>query len=70
MLSMTCCFCVRGLANRCINGLLDGGQAEIVRVPFADGTLHNTSTDMDERLLINNLPGGKFLDESKFRPRL
>ncbi|OQE22572.1 hypothetical protein PENSTE_c010G08814 [Penicillium steckii] len=49
---------VWGLTNRCINGtafgtpLLDGGQAEYVRVPFADGTLQHAPTNLDRRLLI------------------
>ncbi|CAG8015545.1 unnamed protein product [Penicillium olsonii] len=56
--SMRCWFCLRGLTNRCVNGsafgtqLLDGGQAEYVRVPFADGTLQHVPANLDGRLLI------------------
>lgn len=55
---MKCWFCTQGLTNRCIHGvafgtqLLDGGQAEYVRVPFADGTLYHAPDGMDHRLLI------------------
>ncbi|KAH8820227.1 chaperonin 10-like protein [Xylogone sp. PMI_703] len=55
---MKCWFCTRGLTNRCIHGtafgtqLLNGGQAEYVRVPFADGTLYHAPNGMDHRLLI------------------
>ncbi|PYI01551.1 GroES-like protein [Aspergillus sclerotiicarbonarius CBS 121057] len=55
---MKCWFCRRGLTNRCVQGtafgtqLLDGGQAEYARVPFADGTLQPVPSDLDRRLLI------------------
>ncbi|KAF2498487.1 GroES-like protein [Lophium mytilinum] len=54
----TCWFCQRGLGNRCANSLafgtqqLDGGQAEYVRVPFAEGTLQHVPPNLDERLLV------------------
>lgn len=56
--SLKCWFCCQGLTNRCINGvafgtqLLNGGQAEYVRVPFADGTLQHVPAKLDRRLLI------------------
>lgn len=56
--SLKCWFCLQGLTNRCVNGsafgtqLLDGGQAEYVRVPFADGTLQHVPGNLDSRLLI------------------
>ncbi|CAG8420921.1 unnamed protein product [Penicillium salamii] len=55
---LKCWFCLQGLTNRCVNGsafgtqLLDGGQAEYVRVPFADGTLQHVPGNLDSRLLI------------------
>ncbi|KAI0136177.1 chaperonin 10-like protein [Xylariales sp. AK1849] len=53
-----CWFCKRGFGNRCVNSLafgtqqLDGGQAEFVRVPFADGTLHLAPARIDDSLLV------------------
>ena len=58
MNSLNCWFCRQGLTNRCVNGvafgtqLLNGGQAEYVRVPFADGTLQHVPAGLDRRLLI------------------
>ncbi|CDM35963.1 hypothetical protein DTO013E5_5466 [Penicillium roqueforti] len=55
---LKCWFCLQGLTNRCVNGvafgtsLLNGGQAEYVRVPFADGTLQHVPAKLDRRLLI------------------
>jgi len=56
--SQTCWFCKHGLGNRCTRSLafgtqqLDGGQAEYVRVPYADGTLQHAPARLDDRLLI------------------
>lgn len=58
MNSLQCWYCKQGLTNRCVEGVafgtqkLDGGQAEFVRVPFADGTLHLVPPELDESLLI------------------
>ncbi|KIW37492.1 uncharacterized protein PV06_10531 [Exophiala oligosperma] len=56
---MCCWFCEHGYSNRCPEGLapfgtqgLAGGQAEYVRVPFADGTLKSTPEGVDDELLI------------------
>jgi threonine dehydrogenase-like Zn-dependent dehydrogenase len=55
---MRCWYCQHGLTNRCTHGTafgtqaLDGGQAEFVRVPFADGTLHHIPNGLDDELLI------------------
>ncbi|KIX08138.1 uncharacterized protein Z518_02794 [Rhinocladiella mackenziei CBS 650.93] len=55
---MECWFCQHGYTNRCIRGKsfgslgFDGGQAEYVRVPFADGTLQPAPTAVDDELLI------------------
>lgn len=58
----TCPLCERGIHTSCVNGgfwgypdrsghPVDGGQGEIVRVPFADGTLVATSEHPDEALV-------------------
>ncbi|KAJ9628286.1 hypothetical protein H2204_009403 [Knufia peltigerae] len=55
---MECWFCRHGYTNRCIHGKsfgslgFDGGQAEYVRVPFADGTLQPAPTSVADELLI------------------
>lgn len=55
---MKCWYCRRGLTNRCVEGaafgtqLLAGGQAEYVRVPFADGTLQKVPGYLDKSLLV------------------
>ncbi|KIX04245.1 uncharacterized protein Z518_07799 [Rhinocladiella mackenziei CBS 650.93] len=56
---MSCWFCQHGYSNRCPKGLapfgtqgLAGGQAEYVRVPFADGTLKSAPDNLDDELLI------------------
>ncbi len=65
--------CRRGLTARCVHGelfgyappdddtvpALHGGQAELVRVPWADATLVDVPADLDDRaavLLTDNLP--------------
>lgn len=56
---MSCFFCQNGYTNRCPKGLapfgtqgLAGGQADYVRVPFADGTLQRAPESVPEELLI------------------
>ncbi|OQV08807.1 hypothetical protein CLAIMM_13025 [Cladophialophora immunda] len=56
---LSCWFCRHGYSNRCPMGQapfgtqgLAGGQAEYVRVPFADGTLHPAPEYVDDDLLI------------------
>ncbi|KAL2858429.1 GroES-like protein [Aspergillus pseudoustus] len=55
---MKCWYCLQGLTNRCTFGAafgfkaLDGGQAEYVRIPHADGTLRHAPTGLDDPLLI------------------
>jgi alcohol dehydrogenase len=68
-----CGFCTHGLTSRCVQGALfgyghpdkprsealDGGQADLVRVPLADTTLMavpDTIGDVDAVLLTDNLP--------------
>lgn len=58
----SCALCVRGVHTSCVNGgfwgaddkqglAVDGGQGEIVRVPFADGTLVATPSQPDQSLI-------------------
>ncbi|RDL30990.1 Uncharacterized protein BP5553_09779 [Venustampulla echinocandica] len=55
---LSCWFCRYGHTNRCVNSLalgtqqIDGGQAEHVRVPNADGTLLLAPDDIDDELLV------------------
>lgn len=58
-----CEFCGKGIQTSCINGGFwgatnDGGQAEAVRAPFADGTLVviPQQVENDEQLLTSILP--------------
>lgn len=57
----TCIFCQEGLHTSCIHGAwwggteMDGGQAEAVRVPFADGTLYPLPVGPDNVLLASLL---------------
>lgn len=72
--------CRRGLSARCDHGqllgyappagaagtTLDGGQAELVRIPLADGTLVSVPDDVDDAtavLLCDNLPTGWYAAE-------
>ncbi|GER90444.1 IMP dehydrogenase [Dictyobacter vulcani] len=60
----TCEFCQKGLYTSCLHGSIwggaanDGGQAEAVRVPMADGTLVKIPEEAsnDEKLLKSILP--------------
>ena len=60
----TCEFCTKGLQTSCVHGGFwggkanDGGQAEAVRAPFADGTLVvvPNSAENDDALLTAILP--------------
>jgi threonine dehydrogenase-like Zn-dependent dehydrogenase len=53
----TCAFCREGLQTSCVHGTfwdtedLEGGQAEAVRVPFADGTLVKLPVAADSALI-------------------
>jgi len=55
---MSCWYCKHGFTNRCPMSvgfgtqLLDGGQAEFVRIPYADGTLHHVPEGVEDDLLI------------------
>lgn len=53
-----CFYCMKGATSRCEHSLLfgspllDGAQAEFVRVPFADTTLFKAPEGMDEKKLV------------------
>lgn len=54
----TCFYCTHSFSSRCTSSLLfgsprlDGGQAEYVRVPHADGTLMKAPEGIDQRVLV------------------
>ncbi|CCM01062.1 uncharacterized protein FIBRA_03110 [Fibroporia radiculosa] len=54
----TCNMCRRGLSSHCMSGgwvlgnTIDGTQAEYVRIPHADGSLHRVPTGVDEDALV------------------
>ncbi len=53
-----CTYCKRGMYSHCENGgwilghLIDGTQAEYVRIPFADTSLYHIPEDADEEALV------------------
>ena len=53
----TCLFCEEGLPAACVhrgffgNGVLDGAQAEAMRIPLADGTLYPISVGEEDALM-------------------
>ncbi|WP_370189996.1 zinc-dependent alcohol dehydrogenase family protein [Aeromicrobium sp.] len=48
----TCAVCRKGVQTSCVNGGgYDGAQAELVRVPFADGTLVRVPQPVDDALV-------------------
>ncbi|WP_375003475.1 zinc-dependent alcohol dehydrogenase family protein [Aeromicrobium sp. CTD01-1L150] len=48
----TCALCAKGVQSSCVNGGgYDGCQCELVRVPFADGTLVTVPSPVDEALV-------------------
>jgi alcohol dehydrogenase len=53
-----CEYCKRGMYSHCENGgwilghLVDGTQAEYVRIPFADNSLYHIPADSDEEALV------------------
>lgn len=64
---MKCDFCRKGMLSHCRNGgwilgyLIDGTQAEYVRIPFADGSLYHCPTEANEEdmvMLSDALPTG------------
>ena len=53
-----CDYCKRGMYSHCVNGgwilghLIDGTQAEYVRIPFADNSLYHIPEGSDEEALV------------------
>lgn len=48
----TCALCVKGVQSSCVNGGgYEGCQCELVRVPFAEGTLVRVPSPVDEALV-------------------
>jgi threonine dehydrogenase-like Zn-dependent dehydrogenase len=71
-----CFYCARECSSRCAKGklfgsaVLDGGQAEYVRVPLADGTLVAAPAAVDEKKLVlmaDIFPTGYFAARNAFR---
>jgi len=55
---MKCDFCRKGMLSHCRNGgwilgnLIDGTQAEYVRIPYADGSLYHFPEGADEEAMV------------------
>lgn len=53
-----CDYCRRGMYSHCVNGgwilgnMIDGTQAEFVRIPFADTSLYHIPAGVDEEALV------------------
>lgn len=54
-----CSFCKKAMYSHCSNGggwilghLIDGTQAELVRIPYADNSLYHVPAGMDEQALV------------------
>jgi len=71
-----CFYCTRGFSSRCEKGLLfgcpilDGGQAEYMRVPLADATAVKAPEGIDEKKLVlmaDIFPTGYFAAANAFR---
>jgi threonine dehydrogenase-like Zn-dependent dehydrogenase len=71
-----CFYCQRGFSSRCEKGLLfgcpllDGGQAEYMRVPLADATAVKAPEGIDEKKLVlmaDIFPTGYFAAANAFR---
>lgn len=73
---MDCFYCRNGFSSRCVNSLLfgceklDGGQAEYVRVPHADGTVMKAPSQIKDNALIlmaDIFPTGYFGAKNAFK---
>ncbi|KAJ5613385.1 hypothetical protein N7510_006579 [Penicillium lagena] len=71
-----CFYCESGVSSRCAqsklygSAVLDGGQAEYVRVPLADSTLFHAPAAIDEKKLVlmaDIFPTGYFAAKNAFR---
>ena len=74
--SSECFYCRSGFSSRCANSylfgspLLDGGQAEYARIPFADGTAVKAPPEIDDKALVlmaDIFPTGFFGAKNAFR---
>ncbi|CAG8125760.1 unnamed protein product [Penicillium olsonii] len=72
----SCFYCLRGYSSRCSkcllygSAVLDGGQAEYVRIPLADSTLFHSPPEIDESKLVlmaDIFPTGYFAASNAFR---
>lgn len=72
----SCFYCVGGFTSRCTrsqlygSAVLDGGQAEYVRIPLADATLCHAPTAIDEKKLVlmaDIFPTGYFAARNAFQ---
>ncbi|KAJ5316523.1 hypothetical protein N7508_001031 [Penicillium antarcticum] len=72
----SCFYCKRGFSSRCAqsqlygSAVLDGGQAEYVRVPLADSTLFHAPPEIDEKKLVlmaDIFPTGYFAASNAFK---
>lgn len=72
----TCFYCKQGFSSRCAKSLLfgcpvlDGGQAEYARVPYADTTAYKAPEGIDEKLLVlmaDIYPTGFFAASNGFK---
>lgn len=72
----SCFYCSRGFSSRCARGqlygsvVLDGGQAEYVRIPLADSTLFPAPARIDEKKLVlmaDIFPTGYFAASNAFK---
>ncbi|EON61053.1 hypothetical protein W97_00264 [Coniosporium apollinis CBS 100218] len=70
-----CFYCRQGATSRCVSSklfgtaVLDGGQAEYVRVPLADSTLMHAPSGIDEKKLVlmaDIFPTGYFAASNAF----
>ena len=71
-----CFYCKKGYTSRCTKSLLfgsavlDGGQAEYARIPFADSTVVKAPSNIDENKLVlmaDIFPTGYFCAANAFR---
>ncbi|KKK15095.1 putative zinc-containing alcohol dehydrogenase [Aspergillus ochraceoroseus] len=71
-----CFYCKQGCSSRCVSsqlygsGVLDGGQADYVRVPLADSSLVAAPANIDEKKLVlmaDILPTGFFAARNAFK---
>jgi threonine dehydrogenase-like Zn-dependent dehydrogenase len=71
-----CFYCKHGFSSRCVDSkllghaMLDGAQAEYVRIPFADGTVVKAPEEIEDRALVlmaDIFPTGWFAAHNAFK---